>query len=104
MAGPRRGPSSRPPYDPGMAGRSEEGEDLVPLPVGERSAVLSGSGPPDRPAPERPGLDRRWRALGLGALLAVLVGAGALSGVDGQQATDPPADPGPTGPGVPTAS
>jgi hypothetical protein len=92
-----------------MTGRSEEAEDLVPLPVGERRSPparrpLSGSGPPDGSAPERPGLDRRWRALGLGALLAVFVGAGALSGVDGEQAPDRPADPGPTGPGVPTAS
>src|SRR5688500_9938467 len=49
----------------------EAEEELVSLPV-ERHHP-----PPDRP--ERPGLDRRWRDLGLGALLVMLVGAAVLS-------------------------
>ena len=83
----------------------EEDGDLVPLPVGDRPAHLSGDLSPERLEPSRPGLDRRWRAVGLGALLAVLLGAVALSGLDGDKALRPPVDsrpahPPPAGPGV----
>ena len=49
-------------------------EDLDPLPVDSRAAL--------RPAPDRAGLDRSARTLGLGVLLVGLVFAGALSGID----------------------
>jgi hypothetical protein len=51
--------------------RSDEVEELVPLPVEEASA-----------SPDRAGLDRRGRTLGLGALLVGLVFAGALTRID----------------------
>jgi hypothetical protein len=60
-----------------MGRQSEEDEELVPLPVAQ------GAPAPDGPVGDRAGLDRSRRALGLGVLLAVLVGAGALAGIDG---------------------
>src|SRR4051794_16967421 len=59
-------------------GRRSGEDELVPLPVEH------GPGPADGAVgDDRPGLDRSRRTLGLGALLAVLVGAGALAGMDG---------------------
>ena len=88
-----------------MTPRPDEDEDLVPLPVGDHQASQ-----PLRPGPRRPAMTaRRWRDLGLGALLALLVGAGALSGIDADKpaqrpADQRPADQLPPGPGVPAAS
>ncbi len=73
-------------------------EELVPLPV-EGHASPPDRTPHDRPPPdgqERAGLDRRWRDLGLGALLVLLVGAAVLSRPGGGPDADrtPPAAPG----------
>ena len=65
--GPRRGPPSRSPYDPVMTRRSEEDEELVPLPVGHRSPPSPPG--PWRGGPARPGLDLA-AALGSGLGLA----------------------------------
>jgi len=71
--------------------RSEEAEELVPLPVDHGSSA-------DRPAADRAGLDRSGRALGLGVLLVGLVFVGALTGIDqGERRREasfvPPAEP-----------
>jgi len=62
-----------------MGRRSREAEELAPLPIDQRTPVASVA------APERAGLDRSARAIGLGALLLGLVVAGALTGVGGER-------------------
>lgn len=78
-----------------MGRRSEEDEELVPLPVEHGAPAVRdmGAPAPDGPVDKRPGLDRSRRALGLGALLAVLVGAGALAGIDGDSRPEAPGAP-----------
>jgi hypothetical protein len=68
-----------------MSRRSEETEELVPLPLDEPSPAASASktGSASGQVPDRVGLDLPGRALGLGALLLGLVVAGALTGIDG---------------------
>lgn len=82
-----------------MTRRPAEDDELVPLPVDSRPGARPGIAAGD--APNRPGLDRRWRAVGLGTILTVLVGAAALSRPGGEPADRPPA---PTGSAAPTGS
>jgi len=76
--------------------QSEETEELVPLPVDQRTPPAQAVAAGGRAA-GRAGLDRSGRALGLGALLLGLVVAGALTGIDGDRGReasfDPPAPP-----------
>jgi hypothetical protein len=70
-----------------MARRPEETEELVPLSIDRRTPVASASeaGVVGGPVPDRAGLDRSGRALGLGALLLGLVVAGGLTGIGGER-------------------
>jgi hypothetical protein len=80
-----------------MSRRSEETEELVPLPVDDRTPLAAEAVSAGGPASDRAGLDRSGRALGLGALLLGLVVAGALTGIGGDRrreaSFDPPAPP-----------